>query len=97
MFARMGPGLVGAAARTAVVAGTAAAVGTGVAHRQQKKYAEEDAERTERQAAAAQQQVGAATAGHDYTAELQKLAELKAAGILTQEEFDAKKTQILGI
>lgn len=30
-------------------------------------------------------------------AELEKLAELKDKGILTQEEFDAKKKQILGL
>ena len=39
----------------------------------------------------------AAPAEPDYAAELQKLAELKAAGILTEEEFEAKKRQILGI
>jgi predicted Zn-dependent peptidase len=31
------------------------------------------------------------------TAQLQQLAQLKEQGILTQEEFDAKKKQILGI
>jgi len=39
----------------------------------------------------------AAPAEPDYAAELQKLAELKAAGVISQEEFDAKKKQILGI
>ena len=39
----------------------------------------------------------AAPAAPDYAAELQKLAELKAAGVISQEEFDAKKKQILGI
>jgi hypothetical protein len=33
----------------------------------------------------------------DYATELQRLADLKAKGILTQEEFEAKKKQILGI
>lgn len=33
----------------------------------------------------------------DVTAQLQQLAQLKDQGILTQEEFDAKKKQILGI
>jgi hypothetical protein len=97
MFPRLGPGLVGAAARTAVVAGTAAAVGTGVAHHQQEKYAREDAERAERQTGSGGQRLGAAAVEADYSAELKKLAELKAAGILTQDEFDAKKKQILGI
>ena len=33
----------------------------------------------------------------DYTEELKKLAELRDAGIITQEEFDAKKKQPLGL
>lgn len=50
---RMGrPGLVGMAARTAVVAGTATAVSGSVARHQQQKYADQQAE----QQAAAQQQ-----------------------------------------
>lgn len=38
-----------------------------------------------------------APAEPDYAAELQKLAELKAAGVIDEAEFDAKKKQILGI
>jgi len=33
----------------------------------------------------------------DYMAELEKLASLRDSGILTDEEFDAKKKQILGL
>lgn len=33
----------------------------------------------------------------DYAAELQKLAQLRDAGVLTDEEFEAKKKQVLGI
>lgn len=33
----------------------------------------------------------------DYVAELEKLASLRDAGILTDAEFDAKKKQILGL
>jgi hypothetical protein len=33
----------------------------------------------------------------DYTAEIQKLAQLKDSGVITEEEFEAKKKQILGI
>jgi hypothetical protein len=105
MFGRRGPGLVGAAARTAVVAGTATAVSGRVQRRQHKKYAEQDAAYMQSQAAAMEQgfEQGAAApapapaAEADYAAELQKLAELKAAGILTEEEFETKKRQILGI
>jgi len=39
----------------------------------------------------------AAPAQLDYAAELQKLASLRDAGVLTDEEFEAKKKQILGI
>jgi hypothetical protein len=39
----------------------------------------------------------AAPAQPDYADELQKLAELKAAGVINDEEFEAKKKQILGI
>jgi hypothetical protein len=39
----------------------------------------------------------AAPAEPDYAEELQKLAELKAAGIINDEEFEAKKKQILGL
>ncbi len=39
----------------------------------------------------------AAPAEADYIAELKKLAELKDAGIVTEEEFEAKKKQLLGL
>ena len=105
MFARRGPGLVGMAARTAVVAGTATAVSGRVARRQQNKYAEQDAAYTETQAAAAgrgiegqyQQAAAPDAAEPDYVAELEKLAQLRNQGILSEEEFEAKKKQILGL
>ena len=55
-----------------------------------------DEDRTEATAAPAAEQ---ATAGDDpeYLDELQKLADLHAAGILTDEEFADKKRQILGL
>jgi putative oligomerization/nucleic acid binding protein len=90
MFARRGPGLVRAAATTAVVAGTAGAV----RHRQDQKYAAQDQAQYEQQMAA---QAPAAPAAPDYAAELEKLAQLKAQGIISEEEFEAKKKQILGI
>ena len=98
MFARRGPGLVRAAATTAVVAGTAGAV----RHRQDQRYAAQDQAAYDQQMAAQQQayaaqQAAAAPAAPDYTAELEQLAQLKAQGILTDEEFEAKKKQILGI
>jgi Short C-terminal domain len=88
-------GPVRAAARTAVVAGTAAAVGTGVAHHQQEKYAREDAEHARSEAV--EYEAPGEPAEGDYIAELKKLAELKASGVITEDEFEAKKRQILGI
>jgi hypothetical protein len=97
MFARRGPGLVRAAATTAVVAGTAGAV----RHRQDQKYAAQDQAAYDQQMAA--QQAAAAPAAPaepaqpDYMAELEQLAQLKAQGIISEEEFEAKKKQLLGI
>lgn len=51
----------------------------------------------QQQAPAPQVAAPAATAMDDTVAQLQKLAELQKAGILTQEEFAAKKKQLLGI
>src|SRR5687767_10325184 len=97
MIGRRGPGLVRMAASTAVIAGTAGAV----RHRQDQKYAAQDQaaydEQMAAQQAAAAQAAPAAPAAPDYAAELEQLAQLKAQGILTEEEFEAKKKQILGI
>jgi hypothetical protein len=93
MMRRRGPGLVGAAARTAVVAGTASAVHGRVQHRQQQKYAAQDQQAYEQQMAAAP----AAAAEPEYMAELEQLAQLRNQGILTPEEFEAKKKQVLGL
>lgn len=86
------PGLLRGMARTAVVAGTATHVSNNVSRRQANKWNQQEAE----QAAAQPQQVQQAPAD-DMTTQLQQLAALKDQGILTQEEFDAKKKQILGI
>ena len=93
---RRGPGLVGMAARTAVVAGTATAVSGRVARRQQAKYADQDAQYMQ-QGAAMAQGADAATGGDDPTAELQRLAQLHDQGVLTDEEFAAAKKKALGI
>jgi predicted Zn-dependent peptidase len=76
-----------------VVAGTAGAV----SHRQQQKYAAKDQAASDQQMAAQAAAAPAAPAEPDYAAELEQLAQLKNQGILTEEEFDAKKKQILGI
>jgi hypothetical protein len=38
-----------------------------------------------------------APAAGDYTEELEKLAKLKDEGVITAEEFEAKKKQLLGL
>ncbi len=100
MFRRRGPGLVRAAATTAVVVGTAGAV----RNRQDQKYAnKEQAAQDQQQAAydegvaAAQQAAPAQPAQPDYVAELEKLAQLKGQGLISDEDYEAKKKQVLGI
>jgi hypothetical protein len=112
MMRRGRPGLLGVAARTAVVAGTATAVVGGVSRHQQSKanqaaeaQAYEDqqnaaAMQAAAQQAAAQQQAAApAPAGgaSETIAQLQQLAQLKEQGILTEAEFAAEKAKILGL
>jgi predicted Zn-dependent peptidase len=48
-------------------------------------------------AAPAPAPVAATNGVDDQMAQLEKLGQLKDQGILTQEEFDAKKKQILGL
>ena len=91
-------GLVRGVARTAVVAGTASAVAGRVHHRQDQKWAaEEDAQYAEAQQQYVAQQAAAGPSSDDQLVEIQKLAQLHTQGILTDEEFAAKKAQILGI
>lgn len=85
------PGLLRGMARTAAIAGTATAVSNRVSRRQAERWYGEE------QQAQAQAPAAAPAPADDMTAELQQLAQLKDQGILTQEEFDAKKKQILGI
>lgn len=39
----------------------------------------------------------AASAQADYTVELERLAQLRDQGVITAEDFDAKKRQLLGL
>lgn len=92
-------GLLRMAARTAVISGTATAVSGAVAHRQNEKWQEQAYQQQvqAQQYAPAPAPVYTAPASSDTTAQLQQLAQLHAQGILTDEEFAAKKAQILGI
>jgi hypothetical protein len=87
---RQGPGLLRGAARVGVAAGVAGRV----RHRQEEKWAAQDQEQPAQQAPPAP----AADAGQgDYTAELEKLAKLRDEGVITPDDFEAKKKQLLGI
>jgi hypothetical protein len=103
MFFRARGGLVRGVARTAVVAGTATAVSNRVSRRQANRWADQEQQQYEQQAAYQQQAAppppppAPAAAEDPSIAELQQLADLHAQGILTDEEFAAKKAQILGI
>lgn len=96
-------GLLGGIARTAVVAGTFTAVSNRVSRRQQRRWAEKD-----QSAYAPQQQYAPQYAPPTQYAPppppaesdadvLTKMAQLHEQGVLTDEEFAAKKAQILGI
>ena len=90
------PGLVRGVARTAVVAGTASAVGGRVRHRQDQKWAQQDAQAAPQQAAPqSAPQAAPAGAGADPIQQLKELGELHKSGVLTDEEFAAQKSKIL--
>ena len=92
-------GLIRGVARTAVVAGTATAVSNRVSRRQQGRWASQEQEAYEQQAAAAPAPTIPAQQPADMTskvAALKDLAELKDQGILTDAEFEAQKQRILG-
>lgn len=89
-------GLVRGMARTAVVAGTATAVSNRVSRRQANRWADQnEAAAYEAQMQAQAYEPAPAPAAPDSLAQLKELGELKAAGILTDEEFEAQKAKIL--
>jgi hypothetical protein len=47
--------------------------------------------------AAPESEAAPAAGAADYTAELEKLAKLRDEGVITAEDFEAKKKQLLGI
>ena len=102
-------GLIGGMARTAVVAGTATAVSNRVSRRQANKWAahEQPQQPQQPQQPAYQEPPPPAYApppppapppaadAPDMLEQLQKLGELRAAGVLTEAEFAAQKAKIL--
>jgi hypothetical protein len=96
MRRRRGPGLIG----TAVVVGGAAHMGAKSAQRSQQEADQNEqiaALQAQQTQPAPQQPVAAAPAEPDPAAEIQKFAAMKEQGLITEEEFTAKKKQILGI
>jgi hypothetical protein len=83
------PGLLRGMARTAVVAGTATAVSNNVSRRQANRWANEEAQQAPQQTAPVD--------SNDQMQQLEKLGQLHDSGVLTDEEFAAKKAQILGL
>jgi len=86
-------GLLRGMARTAVISGTATAVSNNVSRRQAARWSEKGTTQPgylEPTQAVPQEQ-------DDVYEQLAKLGQLKDQGILTQEEFDAKKKQLLGL
>jgi hypothetical protein len=90
-------------ARTAVVAGTATAVSNRVSRRQANRWAAQEAPPPQEQYAAPPPPPPPPPAyaapepdtGVDL-GQLQQLGELRAAGVLTEEEFQVQKARILG-
>jgi hypothetical protein len=88
------PGLLRGMARVAVVSGTATAVSNRTSRRQAQRWAAQD------QAQYAEQAPPPAAApaanGESRVDQLKSLGELKAQGVLTDEEFEVEKARILG-
>lgn len=80
------------AARTAVIAGTATAVSGKVAARQAGAAAPPPAAAP---AAAAEAPAAPTGLSNEALEQLKKLAELRSAGVLTEEEFNVQKARIL--
>jgi hypothetical protein len=94
-------GLVRGVARTAVVAGTATAVSNRVSRRQANRWTDQaDAEAYQQQQQAAAYAPPpppppAPSPTDDTLSRLKELGELKAAGGLTEAEFEVQKAKIL--
>jgi len=88
------PGLLRGVARTAVIAGTATSVSNRVSRRQGERWSAQEAAQAPQPEAAPPPAPQAG--GEDSTIDqLKQLGELKAQGILTEEEFAAQKAKLL--
>lgn len=96
------PRLLRGMARTAAVAGTATVVSGRVRHRQENRWAQQEEQQAAQQAPAPAAPAPApaapaapAAGGASTIDQLKELGELKAQGILTEEEFAAQKAKVL--
>jgi Short C-terminal domain len=93
------PGLLRGVARTAVVAGTATAVSNRVSRRQANRWSQQNeaqyAQQPQYYEPPPQYAQPAPVAAPDPIEQLQRLADLKNQGILTDAEFAAQKAKIL--
>lgn len=80
------PGLLRGIARTAVISGTATAVSNRVSRNQAERWAAEQEQPSNTQSS---------EENSDSMALLKQLSELHSSGVLTDEEFEAKKAEIL--
>jgi hypothetical protein len=78
---------------TAVVAGTAGVV----RHAQNQRYAAQDAANQPQQVVYEAPPPAPGSEIDDQLIQIQKLSSMKEQGLITEEEFQAKKKQILGI
>jgi Short C-terminal domain len=95
------PGLLRGVARTAVVAGTATAVSNRVSRRQANRWADKDeqAYQEQQQQQDDQQAPPPAAPQDDMSAkldQLKQLGDLKAQGVISEDEFEEQKRRILG-
>jgi len=96
MRRRRGPSLLGVVAVSAATTHVMNKSAEGHQQAEQQAYAQGAADAQQQAAYAAPPQV-AAPAEPDLNEQLAQLAQLKNQGILTEDEFTAKKKQILGI
>ncbi len=99
------PGLIRGVARTAAIAGTATAVSNRVSRRQANRWQNQAAAEQpppqyaepppQYYAAPPAAPAPAAEGADDMLAQLEKLGQLRDAGVLTDEEFAAQKAKIL--
>jgi membrane protease subunit (stomatin/prohibitin family) len=85
------PGLLRGVARTAVIAGTATSVSNRVSRRQASRWSQQEQQQQE----SVEQPQAAPPPAADPIDRLKELGELRDSGVLTEEEFQAQKAQVL--